>query len=107
MVSPVARQREELTQMRSQLQADEIAEKNMRTSYSEELKKYLTQVEQFSEENLLLRFKKDELAQSQKVLERIMERKIALETEKGAPHRVALLGGPKYQVPPSRSSPTR
>ena len=79
------RRREELAQMRSQLQTYELAEKNVRTTYAEELKKYLTQDEQYSEVNLLHRFKKDELAQSQKVLERIMERRIALQTEPGAP----------------------
>ena len=90
------RRREELAQMRSQLQTYELAEKNVRATYAEELKKYLTQDEQYSEVNLLHRFKKDELAQSQKVLERIMERRIALQTERGAPCRWSGTNRPRY-----------
>ena len=65
-----------------------------------ELKKYLTQVEQSSEENLLLRFKKGELAQSQKVLERIMERQFAPETEARVPRQVVWLDPAKVPVTP-------
>ena len=74
--------------MQSQLQTYELAEKTSARTYAVELKKYLTQVEQCSEENLLLGFKKDELAQKQKVLERITERQIALQTERAPPQVV-------------------
>jgi len=49
------------------------------------------QVATFSVENLNLTFRKDELAQAEKVLERVTERQIALQTERSAPPRVKLL----------------
>ena len=66
----------------------EIAEENLRKAYSSQLKKFLTELEQVSGENVNLTFMKDELAQPQKVLERITERLIALQTERAAPARV-------------------
>ena len=98
--SSVDRQRDELAHMRSYLQTLDFAEGNVRATYLKELKKWLTQREQYSAENLLLGFKRDELAQSQKVLERIIERQIALETEKGAPRQVVWLDPAKVPVAP-------
>ena len=90
-VTTIARRREDLQQMKGQLQTLDNAEGHVRREYANELKKYLTQVEPFSGENLNLMFKKDELARAEKVLERITERQIALKTEKSVPSRVVLL----------------
>jgi polysaccharide biosynthesis transport protein len=84
------RRREELARMKTELSSYDIAEKNLRNAYAEELKKFLTELEKLSGENLNLTFKKDELVQAQKVLERITERQIALQTERAAPPRVIL-----------------
>jgi hypothetical protein len=74
--------------MRSQLHTYEIAEGTVRSAFAEQLKRCLTEVAHFSEENLNLTFKKEELARAEKVLERITDRQIALQTEKSAPERV-------------------
>ncbi len=76
---------EELARLRNALRSYEIAEENLRKAYSSQLKKFLTEFEQVSGENVNLTFMKDELTQAQKVLERITERLIALQTERAAP----------------------
>ena len=87
-VATLSKRREEVSRMRCELRGYAIAEENLRTAYSSQLKKFLTELEQVSGENVNLTFMKDELVQAQKVLERITERQIALQTERGAPPRV-------------------
>ncbi|MGO8746045.1 MAG: polysaccharide biosynthesis tyrosine autokinase [Thermoguttaceae bacterium] len=87
-VATLARRREEVARMRLDLRGYELAEENLRTAYSSQMKKLSTELEQVGGENANLTFMKDELAQAEKVLERIAERQIALQTERGAPSRV-------------------
>ena len=87
-VGMLAKRCEEVARMRSELRGYEIAEVNLRTAYSDQMKKFLKELEQVSGENVNLTFMRDELVESQKVLERITERQIALQTERAAPPRV-------------------
>ncbi|MGA2030685.1 MAG: polysaccharide biosynthesis tyrosine autokinase [Thermoguttaceae bacterium] len=87
-VAMFAKRREEVARMRCDLRGYEIAEDSLRSDYSSRLKKVLAEIEQVSGENVNLTFMKDELAQAQKVLERITERQIALQTERAAPPQV-------------------
>jgi capsular exopolysaccharide synthesis family protein len=84
----LTKRREEVARMHLDLRGYELGEENLRTAYSSQLKKLSTELEQVGGENLNLTFMKDELAQAQKVLERITERQIALQTERAAPPRV-------------------
>ena len=71
--------------MHTELRSYEIAEDNLRLEYENRSQKFLKELEQLGADNVNLTFMKDELAETQKVLERITERQIALETERGAP----------------------
>ncbi|MGO9109127.1 MAG: hypothetical protein ACLP9L_07840 [Thermoguttaceae bacterium] len=84
----LARRREELVRMRSELRGSEIAEENLRKAYQSQSQNFLKELELLSGENVNLTFKKDELAEKEKVLKRITERLIALQTERSAPTRV-------------------
>ena len=87
-VTMIAKRREKLEQMRSELRTFEIAEGNLREAYNKRLNELFQQREQLSNEKLNLKFKKDELAQAQTVLTKITERQVALQTERSAPPRV-------------------
>jgi capsular exopolysaccharide synthesis family protein len=86
--SMLARRRDELSRLRTELRGCELAEGNLREAYNKRLKDLLQQREQLSNEKLNLKFKKDELAQKQMVLTKITERQVALLTERSAPPRV-------------------
>jgi len=106
-VTILGKRREEVARMRCDLRGYEIAEDNLRSAYSGQLKKFLTEIEQVSGENVNLTFMKDELAQAQKVLERITERQIALQTERGAPPRVIWHEPARAPEAPVEEFPTR
>jgi capsular exopolysaccharide synthesis family protein len=80
----VSRRRDELEQLKCQLRGFQIAEDNLRDQYASLQK----EMEKASGDSMELLFKKDELNQSQKVLDRIAERLSQLQTEQGAPARV-------------------
>ncbi|MGO9112644.1 MAG: polysaccharide biosynthesis tyrosine autokinase, partial [Thermoguttaceae bacterium] len=84
----LAKRREELVRMRSELRGYEIAEANLRNAYKIQSEKFLKELELLSGENVNLTSIKDELTEKQAVLARIAERLIALETERSAPTRV-------------------
>ena len=84
-LTTLAKQRDELARMHTELKTYEFAEENLRKAYADELKKYLTEFEKLSGENLNLTFMKDGLAEAEKVLKRITERQIALQTQRAAP----------------------
>ncbi len=60
-VTILAARRAELEQMHSKLRTHEIAEKNMRSAYADQLTKFSTQVRQFSEEDRNLTVKKERI----------------------------------------------
>ena len=74
--------------MRSELQSYAIAEENLRKAFQLESQKVVKQIEKLSGENMNLMSLKEELAQNQRVLERITELQIALQTEHAVPPRV-------------------
>ncbi len=84
----LARSRSELARLRTELRSYEIAEDNLRLEYKNRSQKFLKELEQLGAENVNLTFMKDELAEKEKVLKRITERQVALETERAAPPRV-------------------
>ena len=80
--------RDELRRLKVELRSCEIAEENLRSAYSSQLKKTLEERQQMSGESLNLKFKKEELAQAEAVLTRISDRLIAMQTEQSAPTRL-------------------
>jgi polysaccharide biosynthesis transport protein len=80
----LAKQRAELQQLRCMLRGYQIAETNLSSEYAACQK----ELERASGDSLEFLFKKDELAQSEMVLDRIAARQIELQTEQGAPARV-------------------
>ncbi|MCE5268545.1 MAG: polysaccharide biosynthesis tyrosine autokinase [Planctomycetaceae bacterium] len=82
--SALAKRREELLQLRCILRGYQIAEQNLTT----ECTNYQKEMEKTSGDTLDLLFKKDELSQSEMVLDRITARQFELQTEQGAPPRI-------------------
>ena len=93
--------------MRSDLRGYEIAEIDLRKACREQSEKFVKELESLSGENLNLTVKRDELAEKQKVLERIMERQIALQTERSAPARVIWMEPAKAPEAPVELLPYR
>jgi capsular exopolysaccharide synthesis family protein len=84
-----------------------ITEESLKKAYSEALGKALKAGAQLSDENLNMRFRKDELADAQQVLAHISERVIALQTERAAPPRVVLHDAAKKPEVPTEIIPVR
>ena len=80
----VFRRHDELEQLKCQLRGFQIAEDNLRNQYASLQK----EMEKASGDSMELLFKRDELNQSQKVLDRIAERQSQLQTEQGVAARV-------------------
>ena len=81
----LAKRREDLVRMRSALRSNELAEIDLRKACREQSERFRKELESLSGGNLNLSVKRDELAERQKILERITERQIALQTERAAP----------------------
>ncbi|MEN6457939.1 MAG: polysaccharide biosynthesis tyrosine autokinase [Thermoguttaceae bacterium] len=80
----IAKRREELRQLQCVQRGYQIAEERLSADYAS----YQKELGKASGESLDLLFKRDELAQSEMVLDRITARQFELQTEQGAPPRV-------------------
>ena len=84
VAASVAKRREDAAQLRWLLRSDDIAEQNLKAEYATLLK----EMEKDGSETGELLAKREELTQSERVLDRITSRQIELQTEQGAPPRV-------------------
>jgi len=75
---------EDIATLKADVESRRVTRELLRERYQSEMKS----VKQFSGDTLSFRFKQEELARAEKVLDLISDRVITLQTEQGAPPRV-------------------
>jgi succinoglycan biosynthesis transport protein ExoP len=99
----IARRKDELAEMETQLESQRLLEKLLQERYNEQIGKR----QQISGESLELEFKRDELARAEKVFDLIAQRALQLKTEQRAPERVTLLRRAETPVMPVEMFPVK
>lgn len=94
---------EELAAMRVDLESRRVIKDLLKERYQSELKN----VQQLSGDTISFKFKQDELAREEKVVELISERVLKLDTEQGAPARVAEMKRAEVPSAPEQRLPYR